>query len=84
MCTKEEIIERLKKTFHYVLNESIDVNKVNLEDKLIDDLGFTSVALIYFAVMIEEEFEISLEDAKLSDFVTVEDVINHIYKKVNK
>ena len=84
MITRDEIIERLKKTFNYVLNENIDINKIELDNKLIEDLGFTSVALIYFAVMIEEEFEISLEDAKLSDFVTIDDVITHIYEKVNK
>ena len=62
-------------------NKDIDINKITLDSRLEEDLGLSSVALIYFAVMIEEQFDISLEDEKLSNFKTINDVINCIIKK---
>ena len=65
----------------YYVNKDIDINKITLDSRLEEDLGLSSVALIYFAVMIEEQFDISLEDEKLSNFKTINDVINCIIKK---
>ena len=62
-------------------NNYVDINKITLDSRLEEDLELSSVALIYFAVMIEEQFDISLEDEKLSNFKTINDVINCIIKK---
>ena len=79
--TVDEVYAKLKDDFGYVLGKDIDINKITLDSRLEEDLGLSSVALIYFAVMIEEQFDISLEDEKLSNFKTINDVINCIIKK---
>ena len=78
---KEEILHRLKEIFVLVVNRDADVSNINLESKIIQDLGVSSVGLIYLMVAVEETFNIDMSDASFNSFETVGDVVNYIQGK---
>ena len=77
--TKLEILDELKKIFTLVVNRNMDVSTIKMESKIINDLGVSSVGLIYLMVAIEETFDIDMSDASFDSFETVQDVVNYIY-----
>jgi acyl carrier protein len=79
--TKLEILDELKKIFTLVVNRNMDVSTIKMESKIINDLGVSSVGLIYLMVAIEETFDIDMSDASFDSFETVQDVVNYIYDK---
>lgn len=79
--TDLEILEELKKIFVLVVNRGADVDKVTLDAKIVNDLGVSSVGLIYLMVAIEEQFSIDMSDASFNSFETVSDVVNYIKNK---
>lgn len=78
---KEEILQKLKEIFVLVINRDADVSNINLESKIIQDLGISSVGLIYLMVAVEETFNIDMSDASFNSFETVGDVVNYIQGK---
>lgn len=78
---KEEILQKLKEIFVLVINRDADVSNINLESKIIQDLGVSSVGLIYLMVAVEETFNIDMSDASFNLFETVGDVVNYIQGK---
>lgn len=79
--TKLEILDQLKKIFTLVVNRNMDVSTIKMESKIINDLGISSVGLIYLMVAIEENFDIDMSDATFDSFETVQDVVDYIYDK---
>ncbi len=79
--TELEILEELKKIFTLVINRNADVNNMNLDAKIVQDLGVSSVGLIYLVVAIEEQFGIDMSDVTVNSFETVGDVVNYIKSK---
>jgi acyl carrier protein len=79
--TKLEILDELKKIFALVVNRNMDVSTIKMESKIVNDLGISSVGLIYLMVAIEETFDIDMSDASFDSFETVQDVVNYIYDK---
>ena len=79
--TELEILEELKKIFTLVINRNADVNNMNLDAKIVQDLGVSSVGLIYLVVAIEEQFGIDMSDVTFNSFETVGDVVNYIKSK---
>lgn len=79
--TKLEILDELKKIFTLVVNRNMDVSTIKMESKIVNDLGVSSVGLIYLMVAIEETFDIDMSDASFDSFETVQDVVNYIYDK---
>lgn len=73
-------IEAKLKELLYEIDDEIDVDEITAESKLKEDVGLSSVAMIYMAVSIENEFEIDLSDANMNDLVTVGDVVELIEK----
>ncbi len=76
--TKLEILDELKKIFTLVVNRNMDVSTIKMESKIINDLGVSSVGLIYLMVAIEETFDIDMSDASFDSFETVQDVVTNI------
>ena len=72
-----EIEARLKELL-YEIDDEIDVDEITEESRLKEDVGLSSVAMLYMAVSIENEFEIDLSDANMNDLVTVGDVVELI------
>ena len=76
--SEKEIFEKLTNIFNIVINRSVDVSKINMDSKIIEDLGVNSIGLIYLAVAVEEEFDVDMSNASLESFKTIRDVINYI------
>jgi acyl carrier protein len=55
---------------------------MNESANLADDLGLSSVGVLYIVIGIEEMFGIRFDDVGFSDFETLRDVIDYIEKKV--
>ena len=83
MLSREEIFDGLKRILLI-----IDPNKkeilpiVNEETRLQEDLGLTSVSLLYLVVAIEEEFDIEFDNLGIEDFRTVGQAIDYIESKL--
>ena len=60
----------------------INENSMNESANLADDLGLSSVGVLYIVIGIEEMFGIRFDDVGFSDFETLRDVIDYIEKKV--
>ena len=76
-----EILEKLKKIFVLVVNRGAEVNKMAMDSKIVNDLGVSSVGMIYLMVAIEEQFGIDMSDVTFNTFETVGDVVNYIKNK---
>ena len=77
--TRPEIIEKLKD----ILLATDDRNRAAVaacteQSRLVADLGFTSVSMLYMVIAIEEEFQIRFENVGAADFATLGDVVNYI------
>jgi acyl carrier protein len=76
-----EIFEKLKEIFVLVVNRNADVSKITIKDNIINDLGVSSVGLIYLIVAIEETFGVDMSEVSVNTFQTIEDVIKYIQGK---
>jgi acyl carrier protein len=61
-----------------ILEEYVDVPKeqINLETSFMYDLGLSSLDVVNIMVAFEDEFGIEIPERKLSEIITVEDVVN--------
>ncbi len=72
-----EIEEQLKELLHEI-DEEIPLDEISADSLLKEDVGLSSVAMLYMAVSIENAFEIDLSDADMSSLRTVGDVVDMI------
>lgn len=72
-----EIEARLKELL-YEIDDEIDIESVNADSLLKEDVGLSSVAMLYMAVSIENEFGIDLSGADMNEVKTVGDVVELI------
>ena len=71
-------IEAKLKDLLYEIDDEIDMEAISPDSLLKEDLGLSSVAMLYMAVSIENEFEIDLSEADMSQLRTVSDVVDLI------
>ena len=81
--TRAEIIEKLKD----ILLSADDRNRDKVlacteGSKLVADLGFSSVSMLYMVIAIEEEMGIRFDNVGASDFETLGDVVTYIEAKL--
>lgn len=76
--SEKEVFDKLINIFNIVINRGVDVSKINIDSKIVEDLGVNSIGLIYLAVAVEEEFDVDMSKASLESFKTIKDVINYI------
>lgn len=69
-------IEAKLKDLLYEIDDEIDMEAISPDSLLKEDLGLSSVAMLYMAVSIENEFEIDLSEADMSQLRTVSDVVD--------
>ena len=74
---RKEIEEKLKELLAEI-DEEIPAEKLTEDSLLKEDAGLSSVAMLYMAVSIENEFGIDLSEVKMSDLKTVGDVVRLI------
>ena len=72
----EKVIEGLKNEFN---REDIDE-----KTRFVEDLKADSVRLLEIVMHVEEEFDIELDDEKLSELKNVEDVVDEIERAQGK
>ncbi len=70
------MLEKLKQLMKGV-DDSVNLDNVTLDTKLVDDLHFDSLGIMMFAMAIEDEFGITFDDQALN-FETVKDVVDYI------
>jgi len=73
-----EIAERVKKIV--VEHLGVEESKVVPEASFIDDLDADSLDTVELVMLLEEEFDIEIDDDVAEKIATVGDVINHIEK----
>jgi acyl carrier protein len=76
--SEKEIFDKLINVFSIVINRNVDAERINMDSKIVEDLGVNSIGLVYLAVALEEEFDVDMSNASLESFKTIRDVINYI------
>ena len=62
----------------------VDLNTLSESSHLVNDLGLSSVGVLYVVIAIEEFFNIQFNDVGFADFKTIGDVIDYIEKELAK
>ena len=60
----------------------VDVSHANENSRLVEDLGFDSLAIMMLAMSLEDEFGVHFD--KPEKFETVKDVLNYLEKNATK
>lgn len=83
LMTRTEIIEKLKDIIISADNRAAERAEGVTEDtNIMQDLGFTSIGMLYIAIAIEEVFGIRFDNVGISDFVTVRNIVDYIEGKL--
>lgn len=83
--TRAEILNQLKKIMVTMDPSKAEIAEtVNENSRLVDDLGLTSVAILYMVIAIEETFSIRFDNLGINDFGTIGDAIGYIEGKLRK
>ena len=78
-----EIFDKLIDISKMVLGEEkVESTNVLESSRLVEDLGLTSVGLLYMVIVVEETFSIRFDDVSFGDFKTIKDVIDYIIEKL--
>ena len=81
--SRSEIIEKLREILIAADGGKADaVMSFTEESRLFEDVGLSSVTMLYMVIAIEEEFGIRLDDVGASEFVTLGDVVDRIGAKL--
>ena len=79
MLSRNEIFDGLKEIILTMDPAKRDlVNSLTEDSRLIEDVGLSSVSMLYLVIAIEEKFEIEFGDLGVEDFKTVKDTIDYI------
>lgn len=79
MLSRAEIFEKLKEILLFADNKNQSViEKCDESTKLVTDLGFNSVSVLYMVIAIEESFGIVFDNVSMNDFETIGDVVSYI------
>ena len=73
------MLEKLKVILEKVLPD-VDMTEVNMDTKLIDDLGFDSLAIMMMSMEIEDAFGFKFKE--FVKFETVGDVCNYLESRI--
>lgn len=81
--TRQEIKNKLAEIMKLAMpNAEITDETVKESVSLADDLGLSSVGVLYVVIGIEEMFGIRFDDVGFSDFSTLGDVMDYIERKI--
>jgi acyl carrier protein len=83
LMTRTEIIEKLKDIIISADSRAAErADGVTEDTNIMQDLGFTSIGMLYIAIAIEEVFGIRFDNVGISDFVTVRNIVDYIEGKL--
>ncbi len=57
---------------------TMEVDRINLESRLVEDLGLDSFGSVEVAFELEEKFDIKIPDAALYEAKTVKNIVDYI------
>lgn len=75
-------IERLTQVFSAVFEDQFDASAFTEDSSLLEDLGMTSISLLYMAMATEEEFGVKFNNEDFTTLRTVGDVVACIESKL--
>ena len=75
-------LERLKKLLSDVYDGEMDTSGITEESELVKDIGMKSIAMLYMAMAIEGEFNVSLTNEDLPKMQTVGDIMKLIEERI--
>ena len=81
--SRSDITEKLTEVMKMAMSADFNEAALNENASLTNDLGLSSVGVLYVVIAIEEFFNIRFDDVGFADFNTVGDVIDYIEKKTN-
>ena len=83
--TRSEILDKLK-SIMLAMDPSKEemIKDVDDNTRLVDDLGLTSVAILYMVVAIEETFSVNFDNLGVEDFKTIGDAVTFIENCQNR
>ena len=81
--SRNEIFEKLKEVLVMVM-PTLELGDAEITENanLANDIGLSSVGVLYVVIAIEEFFGIRFDDVGFADFQTIGDVIDYIEKKI--
>lgn len=74
---RDEIIEKLKEAYKTVIGSNYK-GEITEETLLREDMGLSSVGMLYFVIVMENLFDVRFEGVGMEDFSKVGDVVNFI------
>lgn len=74
-------LERLITVFERVFEDDVDTAAIRPESGLVSDLGLSSIAMLYMAMALEEEFGVKFTNEDFRTLRTVGDVVHKIDKE---
>jgi acyl carrier protein len=80
MITREQVLERVRTTMHELFD--IEPARIQLETRLIDDLGLDSIDAIDLAARLDEVTRERLGEEELRKMRTVGDVVSLVHGMV--
>ena len=60
----------------------VPITKVDLDTDLIEDLGMTDATGGDLIAALAEEFDLKIEDEKIEDFLTVQDILDFLEEEL--
>ena len=82
---EQEILEgRVIQSIEDALAGDFQDIKVEKESKLFEDMGVDSLDSVIIQMGLEEDFEIEIEAVEVPSWKTVQDIINHITKRMEE
>ena len=77
--SRNEIKEKLTDIMKMVMRDRMpDLSSLDEGSSLVNDLGLSSVGVLYIVIAIEEFFGIEFENVGFGDFATIGDVVDYI------
>ena len=81
--SRNDIIAKLTDVMQMAMPSSEwDASALSEDANLVNDLGLSSVGVLYVVIAIEEFFNIRFDDVGFADFQTIRDVVDYIEKKL--
>ena len=78
--SRNEILNKLTDVMQMAMPGQ-DLSGITEDAHLVNDLGLSSVGILYVVIAIEEFFNIRFDDVGFADFKTIKDVVDYIEKK---
>jgi acyl carrier protein len=78
--TDNEIFEQMKEII--VDKLGVEVGKITLESKFMEDLGADSLGLVDVTMELEDKFDVTIPDEDLPKISTVQAAIDYVKEKI--